>query len=172
MDNKRGVGVLIGGIAVFVIGLLFKQIFKELGKYLGFYLLIPLAAVLVCGWIASKTVKTSAQPMVPAFAIQAGHALWMGLGALILDQWSLVIGDIFIIILGLMWLMTQPGLGPVILLTVYQVAAFIVNLNVFSAPEADGEVHRALLVTMILRILAVIMLFVGLNNFNRKTPKL
>ena len=165
MDNKKSSGITLGAIALFIVGLLSKQ----LGKYLGFYLLIPLVAVLLCGWIAGKTVKPSAQPMVPAFAIQAGHTLWMGLGALLLDQWGLVIGDILIIACGLIWLLTQPGLVPVVLLTIYQIAAFIVNLNIFSAPETDGEVHRALLVTIILRILAVIMLFAGLKNVKSGT---
>jgi hypothetical protein len=165
---KINQNLIVVGTVLLVVGFVSKQLGKKVGGYLGLYLIIPLALILLCGWIANKTVRSSAKPIVPTIALQAGHALWMGLSALIINQWGLVIGDIVIIAVGLVWLLNQLSINPVIMLTIYQIAVLMVNLNLFFSPEANDEAHRALLATIIIRILAVITMFTGLRDIKNQ----
>ncbi len=150
LNKVFGVGGAIVGVAV--------------GTYSGINLLLPLAAALLCGWLAYKWVKPEAKSMVPAFAVQAGHGLWMLLGVIVVGVFNPTLLDVVILAAGLTWLLARPGLGPVVLLGAYQCISFVINLQAFLAADVGSDIHRALLVHLIFRALGVALMVMGLQK--------
>jgi hypothetical protein len=67
--------------------------------------------------------------------------------------------DIAILLIGVAWLLLRPGLAPVIVLTVYQGLALLINLFALLAFPVGHNLHRALLVHIIWRGLALILMW-------------
>ncbi|MCZ6624719.1 MAG: hypothetical protein O7B35_10895 [Deltaproteobacteria bacterium] len=52
-------------------------------------------------WVAWKTAALGFRPMIPAFAVQAGHGLWMLFGVVYMQRFDLNILDLLILFGGL-----------------------------------------------------------------------
>jgi len=76
--------------------------------------------------------------------------------------------DITILLIGVVWLLARPGLAPVIVLTVYQSLALLINLFAFLNFPVGNNLHRALLIHVLWRVLALILMW----RAHRKTTGL
>lgn len=152
-EATKSVGTQIGGVVGAIVGI-------AVGRYCGFHLLIPLALAFGLGWLLTK-IPASPAAFRGAWAVQAAHALWMGIAGSLTGAWSQVGLDIIVLIIGLVWLWTRPGLGPVVLLGVYQLAAAAINLFMLFSAETASEQHKALVAHLSLRAAAVAFLIPG-----------
>ncbi len=129
------------------------------GVYSGIHLLIPLALTGVVWWVARKLLPHRPPDFVAAAAVQAGHLLWIAIGLIVMRALTVDLVDIAILLLGVVWLLARPGLAPVIVLTVYQALAFLINLFAFLSFPVGNNLHRALLVHLLWRVLALILMW-------------
>jgi hypothetical protein len=132
-----------------------------IGKYTGLNLLIPLAGAFLCGYLFKKLAGERAQSMLAAFAVQGGHALWMVVGFLVVGELNWNVADVVLLVVGLVWLAAAPGLGPVLLLGIYHLFGLAMNAWVFAQASFGAPEHKALVVHIILRLVAVATLYVG-----------
>ncbi|MCZ7396969.1 MAG: hypothetical protein O8C59_00425 [Candidatus Methanoperedens sp.] len=128
------------------------------------FIILSILAVL-CYWIANKIVKSTSKPMLPSFAMQASQGL-LGLGLIFSGQLDIAdsLLDLVILVAGLTWLMTRPGNGPVVLLTILHLINSLIFLDLFISTEAVSS-HRGYLLNVIWRVVAVYLMFQGLQTF-------
>jgi hypothetical protein len=129
------------------------------GAYSGTHLLIPLALTGLLWWAARKLFPDRSPGYRAAAAVQAGHLLWITVGLLVIGALTVDLVDIAILLTGVVWLLLRPGLAPVIVLTIYQALALLINLFAFLSFPIGHNLHRALLVHIIWRGLAVILMW-------------
>jgi hypothetical protein len=129
------------------------------GVYSGIHLLIPLVLSGLVWWAARKLLPDRRPDFVAAAAVQAGHLLWIAIGLIVIGALTVDLVDIAILLIGVVWLLARPGLAPVIVLTVYQAVALLINLFAFLNFPVGNNLHRALLVHLIWRILALILMW-------------
>jgi hypothetical protein len=138
------------------------------GVYSGIHLLIPLALTGLVWWVARKLLSRRPPDFVVAAAVQAGHLLWIAVGLIVIGALTVDLVDIAILLIGVVWLLARPGLVPVIVLTVYQSLALLINLFAFLNFPVGNNLHRALLVHLLWRVLALILMW----RAHRKTTGL
>jgi hypothetical protein len=129
------------------------------GVYAGINLLIPLGLTAAVWWAGKKWLPSPKQLYVPAIAVQTGHLLWLSLGLLYVGDFGLDLLDVVVLVIGLTWLVLKPGLGPVLLLTAFQVLAFAVNAVSFVEVTIGSNPHKALLVHMVWRLMALFFMW-------------
>ena len=155
----------IGNKALGIIGTL---IGLAVGRYSGINLLLPLAATALLWWGGKKLLKGERLLFLPALSLQGGHLLWMAFGLFYAGQFNDLILDIVVLIAGLIWLVSKPSLGPVLLLGIFQALALIINASVFLSAELGSTEHKALLVHIIWRLLALFYMGQGYLQLRRK----
>ncbi len=101
------------------------------GVYSGTHLLIPLVLTGLVWWAGRKLFPDRSPDYVAAAAVQAGHLLWIAVGLVVIGALTVDLVDIAILLIGVAWLLLRPGLAPVIVLTIYQVLALLINLFAF-----------------------------------------
>lgn len=138
-----------------------------IGYYCGLMILIPLAAGMVALLIARRFAPMALKPFIPALAVIFGHMVWMLVGVLITHTVALVIADLIVIAAGLLWLALRPGLGPVILLGVYEALALVVNVAGIIHLDFGSVGHKALTAHIALRIFALVSLIAGYRGFRK-----
>jgi hypothetical protein len=62
---------------------------------------------------------------------------------------------------GLLWLILRPGLGPVVLLCIYEVVSVVMNIAGIIHLDFNSELHRAYTAHIALRMFALAMLIGG-----------
>jgi hypothetical protein len=129
------------------------------GMYSGIHLLIPLVLTGLVWWVARKRLPHRPPDFVAAAAVQAGHLLWIAIGLIVVGALTVDLVDIAILLIGAVWLLARPGLAPVIVLTIYQSLALLTNLFAFLTFPVGNDLHRALLVHLLWRILALILMW-------------
>jgi len=129
------------------------------GVYSGTHLLIPLALTGVVWWVVRKCLPDRPGVLVAAAAVQAGHLLWIAVGLIVIGRLTVDLLDIAILLIGVVWLLARPGLAPVIVLTVYQSLAILIGLFAFLGFPVGHNLHRALLVHLLWRVLALILMW-------------
>ena len=139
-----------------------------LGVYSGLHLVLPLALTGVAWWAARKRFPDRAPDYVAAAAMLAGHLLWIGVGLVVIGALTVDLVDIAILLIGVVWLLARPGLAPVIVLTIYQSLALLINLVAFLNFPVGNNLHRALLIHLLWRVLALILMW----RAHRKTTGL
>ncbi len=125
------------------------------GLYSGIFLLTPLALSAAVGWLGWKFFGTSRRAVVPSFSVQAGHMLWLGLGMVLTGTAGANLIDIAWLGAGLGWLIAMPGRPPLYFLAIYQVLALAVNALAISQAPWGTTNHKALLIHIIWRLLAL-----------------
>ena len=138
------------------------------GAYSGIHLLIPLALAGLFWWVARKLLPHRPPEFVGAAAVQAGHLLWLAVGLIVIRALTVDLVDIAILLIGVVWLLARPGLAPVIVLTVYQSLALLISLVAFLNLPVGHNLHRALLVHLLWRVLALILMW----RAHRRTTEL
>ena len=149
---------IIGGLAGAVVG-----------QYAGVNLLIPLFATGLVWWVGTKVFKDEKKEILPTFAFNAGHFLWLVLGAFMLGASAFAsLGlDLAVYAIGLIWLFKKPSFRPLILLGMYQSVSLIVNGYSIAAAPIGSAAHKALLVHIIWRLITLVLiakLFVTLGR--------
>jgi len=159
-SNKESVKDKIGTVIGWIVGGAF-------GYYTRINLLIPLGLAFLCGWIANKFIKSPlSKKMIPAFAVQMGQAFWILL-AILIGYPTMVFEPILFIAVSI-WMLFYPSLFPVILLTIYHAVGLIDSiLKIFSFSFGTPE-HKALIVHIIFRIIAVFLMFGGLREIHKQ----
>src|SRR5580698_6257676 len=89
---------LIGGALGAIVG-------YAVANYSAMNMLIPGLSAVLIGVVLAKLVSPSRKPLVAAFAVQAGQAVWFITGAMLLNQFSAVLLDLVALAIGLSWLM-------------------------------------------------------------------
>jgi hypothetical protein len=139
------------------------------GFYCGFMLFIPLAAGMFALFLAKRLAPETLKPFNGALAIIFGHLAWMLVGALLVRVGlAPVIIDLGIMIAGLLWLVLRPGLGPVILLSIYEGVSLVVNIIAILQVEYGSVPHKALAAHIALRLFAIGALVVGYRQFKQE----
>jgi hypothetical protein len=160
--GQKGLGLKVLGIVGGIVG-------AAVGQYSGIDLLIPLFATALVWWGGSKLFPEEKKAIVPAFAVNAGHCLWLSLGLVLLGRAGIAsLGlDVVLYAIGLAWLFKKPSSGPLILLGIYQALSLIYNGYSLAVATFESGDHKALLVHVIWRAMAlffVVKLFVTLRR--------
>jgi hypothetical protein len=141
-------------------GKVFGWIFgAAVGSYSGINLLIPLGVTAGAWWAGKRILNSTRLPYLPALAIQTGHLVWLSFGLAVIGVLNLNIIDVVVLVIGITWLTIRPGLGPIIFLTVFQVLAFGINVAAFVETAVGSNGHKALVVHLIWRVLAVFFMW-------------
>ncbi len=139
-------------IVAAVIGLL-------VGTYAGIHLLIPLVASAAAWWLGRRLLPRLDARYLLAAAVQTGHLVWLALGEVMLGIRGPDLLDPIILLIGVAWLVARPGLAPVVVLTIYQSVALAVNAVAFVHLPVGHTLHKALLVHLIWRLLALVLMW-------------
>jgi hypothetical protein len=134
------------------------------GVYSGIHLLIPLVLTGLVWGVARRLLPDRPTDFVTAAAVQVGHLLWIVVGLVVIGALTVDLVDIAILLAGSVWLLAKPGLAPVVVLTVYQAVALLINVGAFLAMPIGHNLHRALLIHIIWRILALIFMWRGYHK--------
>jgi hypothetical protein len=146
----KGVGFKVFGILGGVVG-------AAVGQYAGVDLLIPLLSMALVWWGGSKLLKDDRKEILPTFAVNAGHFLWLSLGLFLLGAQAFAnLGlDLILYTIGLAWLLKKPSFGSLILLGIYQAVSLGVNVYSLALAGVGSGEHKALLVHVIWRAMAL-----------------
>ena len=148
LQKPDSVGQRALGILASIVGI-------GLGIYTGMELLWPLALIGVTWWLAAKLVPEEKQIVIPTFAVQCGHALYMSLNFAVLRFVDEGIIDVVLWAGGLTWLLARPGRGPLFFLSVVQIIALIAVGYMLVGAEVGTSDHKAALVNIMLRTIAL-----------------
>jgi hypothetical protein len=143
------------------------------GSYAGINLLIPLCATGAAWWIGTKLLSEDRKAILPALSVQSGHALWLLLALALPGTWRSVLPDLVLYLAGIVWLIRRPSLGPLYFLGAYQLFSLAINVKTIVAFPVSSPSHKALVVHIIWRVLALVLmtrLFFVLRRGNRETP--
>jgi len=137
------------------------------GLYSGVHLLIPLILTGLIWWATRRLLPGHPADFVAAAAAQAGHLLWITIGLVVIGALTVDLLDIAILLGGAIWLLTRPGLAAVVVLTIYQVLGLLINLIAFLHFPIGDNLHKALLIHMIWRGLALVFMWRGQSKARR-----
>jgi len=129
-----------------------------LGMYSGVFLLIPLIATAAVFFVAWKLFPKDRRIIVPSFSVQTGHLIWFGGVVFITGAVGLNMIDLLWLLGGLIWLAARPGRGPIWMLGVYQSLSLGLNVYALVNATAGTTAHKALLVNVIWRLLALFLM--------------
>lgn len=128
------------------------------GAYAGMSLLLPLSGAAAAWWIGRKVIPEPSHSVIPALAVQAGHALWITLGLAMLGTLDANALDPVILLVGVAWLSARPSNGPIYLLAVFQTIGLGINAAAFLDAAVGTAAHKGLLVHLMLRAVALFLL--------------
>jgi len=94
------------------------------------------------------------------FSVNAGHCLWLSLGLLLIRPAPVAsVGpDLVLYAIGLTWLISKPSSAPLYFLGFYQAVSLAVNGYAFSGAAMGTAAHKALLVHLIWRTMALFLI--------------
>ena len=148
-----------GGRGRTALGLLAAAVAVALGAYSGLHLLLPLAATALAWWAGAKLLPESRRAVLPAAAVQVGHLLWLTFGQVVRGGLDAGVIDLLTLTVGVVWLVARPGLAPTLALTLYQSWALVTNGALLVRVDIGTLAHRALLIHVIWRVLALVLLW-------------
>ena len=132
-----------------------------IGTYAGFNILIPVVALGIVSWGATKLFQDDKKAIIPAVSVNTAHFLWLVVG-LVLSRGAALeaLGfDLVVYAIGLTWLLVKPSRGPLYLLGIYQLVSLGVNGYAFAEATFRSAEHKALLVHVLWRAMALFVMF-------------
>lgn len=81
--------------------------------------------------------------------------VWLGFGSALLGSWDATLGDLVILVVGLLWLWVKPSVWPIAILGLYQLGSLGVNAFAIIEQPVGSMQHKALVVHIALRALAL-----------------
>lgn len=142
------------------------------GAYTGINLLLPLFATSGVWWSSKKLLTGEKKLIIPALSVNAGHFLWLSAGILLIGVSGANIAEALIYASGLLWLVKKPSAGPLYLLGTYQALSLMINADAFADAAVGSAGHKALLVHLIWRAMALffmVKLFLALRQKESQT---
>lgn len=88
----------------------------------------------------------------------------MLVGAAIAGAWDSTIGDLIILMIGITWLWFKPGIWPVALLCIYQLASLSANSYMLMQQSVGSLPHKALTVHVVIRVATLFYLWQGVRQ--------
>ena len=150
---------------ILIAGIILYQIL-DLPSNQGFWML-SVVVLLAYGisWITQKKVSEELKPLVAPFSLQLSLMIIFSVSAFILGSFGLVAFDVLILIIGLAWLMARPGVGPVVLLSIYHIAGILLQIIIISTngPVAGGIM--VLLAHVLIRVASIYLMVTGLKAY-------
>jgi hypothetical protein len=148
--KRGGTALRIGGVFGGLVG-------AAVGRYSGISLMIPLMGTGLVWWISTKLLDASKKSLVPSLSVNAGHFIWLSValfvgGSAVISQLGL---DVVVYAVGLSWLLIRPGAGPIYLLGLLHMAGLVFNSAALSQAAFGTTAHKALVVHLIWRLLAL-----------------
>ena len=142
-----------------LVGLLATLVGVGVGVYAGILVIVPVLASLTTAFAAKRLFGDDRQFIVPAVAVQAGHLIWFSAGIVLAGTVNnAVLPDVLVLMAGLIWLIAAPGYVPIAALAAFQAFATWINADALLAAEWGSVSHKALLVHLALRFLALTFL--------------
>lgn len=143
-----------------ILGIIGWIVGAAVGQYSGINLLIPLCTAGLVWWGGSTVLKNERRPLLAAFSVNAGHCLWLTLGLLLIHPAPVAaVGpDLIIYAIGLTWLISKPSTAPLYFLGIYQALSLAVNGHAFLGAAMGSAAHKALLVHLIWRTMALFLI--------------
>ena len=139
-----------------------------LGAYSGANLMIPLVATGAVFFAAWKLLPEDRRIALPALSVQAGHLLWFVIGMITTKTIGANALDVLWLLTGLIWLAAKPARGPLWVLGIYQLLVLPLNLYLFLHVSVGTLAHKALLVHIVWRVLALGLMGVMYMRLRRK----
>ncbi len=132
----------------------------------GFWML-SIVVLLAYGiaWIAQKKASEEKKPLIAPFSLQLSLLIIFGLSGLIVGSFSLVAIDVLILAIGLIWLVAKPGIGPVILLSIYHVGGILLQIIIISASGLAAGGIMELIAIVLIRVAAIYLMVTGLKAY-------
>jgi len=168
MSEQNSKAASVGSILA---ALLAAGLGRFLGWAFGLRFVLPIVAGLVVLAMMKKKLAPAMQALAPALAVHAALLTW-GLLEFALNsmQYGLHISPIYIVLMlvsigGLVWAMSQPGIGPVGLLLVrdgYTLLMTLPSLNVFTHGSAIGAVNAMISVGITLLLAGAAVYFLAM----------
>lgn len=140
------------------------------GRYAGINLLIPLAGAAIAFYGLKRLAPAQKSIWFGAISVQVGHAIWFIVGIAITGQFNTVL-DPILLLLGVLWLLAKPGTAPVVVLSLFQLAALTYNAHLFLGTEFGTDPNKALFVHIIFRAMAIGLMVFALYK-SRRGPSL
>jgi hypothetical protein len=157
--NKMSPGRVLGNIAGWLGG-------WALAQYSGSNLWVPAGTMLVAFLVFAKT-PLRPPHFVPAIAVIVGHLTWFIFGAAFTGMWAPVILDVVLIGAGVAWLWARPGLAPWLAVMGLEIATLVVNVVAILSVAVGSPEHRALVVHVLFRVLALVALAFGYRKLRK-----
>lgn len=155
--NSKGViASLLGGVV---------------GMYAGVHVLVPAIGAAVTWLLGSKVLRPVQPAYLPAICTQVGHALWLLIGSAIIGSWDATIGDLVIMSVGLIWLWLRPSIWPLAILCMYQIGCLGANSHLIWQQQVGSVAHKALVVHIALRVLALHYMWRGYRQIQVEPPE-
>jgi hypothetical protein len=98
---------LVGLPLAAVVGVLFGGVLSGVLGGLGYNLAVLAVGVLVSAVVAQRMLPARSLPLVPAFAVQGAHAVWLLSAVVVLRQWGGLL-DVGALVGALVWLGARP----------------------------------------------------------------
>ena len=137
------------------------------GLYSGIHLLIPLVLTGAVWWALRRLFPARPADFVAAAAVQIGHLLWFAIALSIMGALTVDLVDIAILLGGSVWLLARPGLAALVVLTTYHALALLLNLAAFLNFPIGHNLHKALLIHILWRVLALVFMWRGWSRARR-----
>lgn len=156
--GRRNIGSIFIGVGVG----------SALFSYVGYLLIFPICLFFIFKKISKKYLKFQNSGFEISFSMQASQLFWVVISLFlvsILSKEVIFSWDIIFIFGSLMWFVLKRSEISVIFLSLCQFFVFIINLTEFSSVEIGSVQHKALLVHLIFRVLAIISLWIGMRDF-------
>ncbi|HZR18371.1 MAG TPA: hypothetical protein VFE51_13850 [Verrucomicrobiae bacterium] len=130
------------------------------GSYCGWLLVIPLALAFGVGWVLKK-LPAGPEPFRIALALVAAQALYLTADIVLGGGWLPDAAHILVLVAGFVWLWVRPGIGPVILLGLYEITTGVLITMAYGSAQTGSWQNKALVAQLFLRASAVLFLISG-----------
>ena len=143
------IAVVVGGVFGAVVG-----------SYCGWLLVVPLALAFGVGWVLTKVSAGPAAFRI-ALALVAAQALYLTADIVLGGEWLRDAAHILALVAGFIWLWLLPGIGPVLLLGLYEVATGVLFAIAYGSAQTGSWQHKALVAQLCLRGATILFLVSG-----------
>lgn len=145
-----------------------------IAKVLGISMFLAFAGIAIAFLLSAKFLPPRARGFIMSFAVQSGHLLSMAIGRVFglgIGGLLVLLPDIVLFGSALVWLVVKPGLGPILMLFVLQVAVSTLSAIQLSSSLDNPIAVRALIVHLLVRAIALILMAVETHGFfAERTP--
>jgi hypothetical protein len=152
-----------------VVGVLGVIVGIGVGQYAGLTLLFPLVLACAAGWLLFRLGRQEVGPMIPAAGVLVGHGLWMLVGLILLQVFDYNLIDVALLVGGGIWLTLRPSILAVTVLTLYELVGLVMNGLLFALATPGADIHKALLVHILLRVLGVGLMLFGIVQMRKQS---